>query len=307
MRGGGAAGDGERGSGVVGENARAVEGGVGNGGSGVIDRAGRHRNEDGGRGGQPRGVGGGVGKGIGSRVAASRGVGVDATGCDRDGAVSGCRVAGDGQAGADVVGQHTCAIEHGVRRGRASVVDGQRVDAQDDGGRRGLAGCVNGGVGEGIETRIPGERRVGVRAVGGDRHRSMRRRRVGGDRQTGSGIVGQDRGTVEHDTSCGRPTVVQCQRRDGQRHGGRRGLTGGVGRGIGEGVGTGVVRRRRIGVGAVSRHADRAVGRAGVAGHREARALVVGEHGGADEGGVGRHGAGIVERLGRYRNGHAGG
>ena len=153
-------------AGIVGKNRRADQHSVGRRGAGVVH--GHRTNSDGNRrrGGEATGVGSGIGKRVRSRVVGRRHVDVGAVGVDNDGAVRWRGVAGDSEARTNVVAEQARAVERDVGSSGRSVIDSDRVDGDGDDRRARRARGVGHGVGEGIGSRVAGEGRVGVGAVG---------------------------------------------------------------------------------------------------------------------------------------------
>ena len=301
----GVRGDGEAATCIIGQYRRRGQRRIRRCGSGVSNCGWRNGERDACGGCLPAGVGGGIGERVRAAVPANRGVGVGAVRCYRDGAVR-CRgVRGDGQAGARVVAEHARSGERGIGRCRSCVVRRGRGDGDVDCRGGCLSAGVGGGIGERIRARVSGGGCVGVRAVCGNGDRAVGGRCVGRNREAAACVVGQDRGPDERRIHRGCTGVVGSN--GSHRKADRRGscLSAGVGGGVGEGVRAGVIRRGRIGVGAVRRDGHAAVGSGRIGRYGQAGAGVIGQHGGGRQRGVGIGRTGVAS--GRRGDGEADG
>ena len=126
----------QRGASVVGENRRADIGDASLGQGGIIGGHGRDGQGDRRRSGLTKGVGRGVAERVRSGIVQGRGIRIGAIGVDNDRAPRRNGMAGDREAGADVVGQDRGTIEHHVGQGGTGVVAARGADGKRHNGRR---------------------------------------------------------------------------------------------------------------------------------------------------------------------------
>ena len=255
---------------------------------------------------QPKAVRCRVGEGIEAGVVGRRCVGVRAVGLHDDSSVCSSGVRRHGEADSKIVCQNRAAIERGVHRSGARVVGARSSNCHEDGSGSGLSSGVGGRVGERVETGVVRGRCVNVGAAGIDGDRAMGRRGMSGDGERCTRVVDQHRRAIDRRIGRRGDGVVRRLGRDRQRDGPCGRLSGGVGGGVGERVWARVSGRRGVGVGAVGRNRDSAVGWGGVAGDGQAGAEVVGKYRRPLECSVGRGEAGIAGGNRRHGQGDCG-
>ena len=150
---------------VVPKNARAVQRGVDYRRDGVVERHRRHRERNRCRRRLSAGIRRGIGERVGSRVPGCWGVCVRAVGTHDNRTVGRGGVAGNGESGADIVGQNAGAGECSVCRSCAGISGGNRVHHYRHRGGCGLSACVGGGIGKRVGAAVANGRRIGKRAI----------------------------------------------------------------------------------------------------------------------------------------------
>ena len=206
----------------------------------------------------------------------------------------GCGVCGDGQAAASVVSEHARSGERGIGRCRSGVIRRGRGDGEIHRRSGCLSAGIGGGVGERIWARISARWGVGVGAVRGNGDRAVGGRCVCRNREAGARVVGKYRRPDERriHRCCTGVVGSNGSHREVDRRSGC--LSAGVGGGIGERIRAGVIRRGRIGVGAVRRNGHAPVRSRRIRRYRQAGAGVIGQHGGGRQRGVGIGRAGVA-------------